>query len=52
MVLNVELLKQHIHKMSVVEMNMLKWIRGNIQKYGIRIKEIRFKIEAALLMKI
>ena len=26
--------KQYIHKMSVVEMRMSKWIGGNIRKIG------------------
>ncbi len=35
-VLNVRLLRsKHIHKMSVVEMKILRWINGNTRKYMI-----------------
>ena len=32
--------KQHIHKLSVAQMRMLRWISGNTQKDRIRNKEI------------
>ena len=39
--------KQHIYKMSVAEMGMLRWISGNKRKDGIQNEEIRLKIRMA-----
>ena len=39
--------KQHIHKMSVVEMRMSKWIGGNIMKDRMLNEEICLKIDVA-----
>ena len=36
--------KQHIHKMSLAKMRLLRWISGNRQKDMIWIEEIRLKI--------
>ena len=39
--------KQHIHKISVVEMRMSKWIGGNIMKDRMLNEEICLKIDVA-----
>ena len=44
MVLNVAVKKKHVHRMSVAEMRMLRWISGNVRKKKIRVREIRLKI--------
>ena len=36
--------KQHIHKMNVAEMRMLRWISGNTRIDRIQSEEIRLKI--------
>ena len=43
--------KQDIHKMSVAEMRMWKWIDGNTRKDEIQNEEICLKIGWSLLMK-
>ncbi len=45
MVLNVAVKKQHVHRMSVAEMRMLRWISENVRKNKIRVGEIHLNIK-------
>ena len=49
MVLNVE--KQNIHKMSTIEIRMLRWISGNTSKDMLQNEEILLKIGVAPIEK-
>ena len=41
--------KQHVHKMSVAKMRILRWISGNEMNDSIQNKEIRLKIGITLV---
>ena len=41
--------KKHIHKISVAEMRMLRWISGSTKKDVIQNEEIRLKIGVTLI---